>query len=171
MRNNQLKSKNNLRLFLICVVSTLLLTTAAFATDGDLDTSFDGDGRVVTDFLTDDNASEIVQLPDGKLLVYGLTGTASRNGFARYNTDGTLDATFGTGGKVVLDQPQGMLNAVKVQPAITTAMVKPTLRFGATELISSSKARVRNLRRNLSARQVTFRLPRHLFNKAKFLFC
>lgn len=74
-----------------------------YNTDGSLDTTFDGDGRVLTDFSSlTASANDIVLLPDGKFLVAGAVGTT--NGFdfalARYNTDGSLDTTFDGDGKV-----------------------------------------------------------------------
>jgi uncharacterized delta-60 repeat protein len=71
--------------------------------DGSLDTTFDGDGRVLTDFsgLTA-SANDIAVLPDGKFLVAGAVGTANNFDFAlaRYNADGSLDTTFDGDGKV-----------------------------------------------------------------------
>src|SRR6185369_10994892 len=60
---------------------------------------------VVTPVGGDSYAYAIVRQPDGKLVVGGSTSPGSnRDGFlARYNTDGTLDATFGTGGIVRID--------------------------------------------------------------------
>ncbi len=73
---------------------------------GDLDTTFDADGKVTTDFSsgTDDYGEDIAVVPGGKLVVAGLTGAVndpSSNDFAvaRYNADGTLDPAFGSGGK------------------------------------------------------------------------
>ena len=77
--------------------------TGVFA-PGDRDTSFGIDGLVTTDFGRDDIAYELTLQPDGKIVLVGETGD---DGFeerdfalARYNSDGSLDASFGTGGKV-----------------------------------------------------------------------
>src|SRR5213082_4089139 len=76
------------------------------AVDGDLDPTFGTEGKVLTDFdhSTDIANAVAVQL-DGKLVVVGTTYT--NNDFsgedfavARYNSNGTLDLTFGIGGKV-----------------------------------------------------------------------
>src|SRR5258708_3460697 len=59
---------------------------------GALDTSFSGDGRVVTSTAsgdTDQGYDTVVQT-DGKIVVAGA------NGLIRYNTNGTLDTTFGS---------------------------------------------------------------------------
>src|SRR6478672_1709197 len=71
-------------------------------TAGALDPSF-GAGGIVTTALTSgtQGANSIVLQGDGKIVVAGNGGTDF--GLARYNTNGTLDATFGSGGKVVTD--------------------------------------------------------------------
>ncbi len=71
--------------------------------DGSLDLSFDGDGKVTTDFLNfHDDAYSIALQPDGKIVVAGYSYSGSSNDFAltRYNTDGSLDTTFDGDGKV-----------------------------------------------------------------------
>jgi len=77
-------------------------TLARYNTDGSLDTSFGAAGKVATDFgSTSDQAFALVLQPDGKLVAAG-----SANGdfaLARYNADGSLDPSFGTGGKVTTD--------------------------------------------------------------------
>ena len=47
----------------------------------------------------------ILVQPDGKLVVAGEAGTATGQDFAlaRYNPDGSLDTSFGSGGWVVTD--------------------------------------------------------------------
>ncbi len=75
---------------------------ARYTTSGSLDPSFDGDGKVTTDFgggLA--SARAVVMQPDGKILVVGETDADFA--LARYDTDGSLDATFGTGGKTTSD--------------------------------------------------------------------
>ena len=71
--------------------------------DGSLDTSFGTGGKVTTPIGSiDDEAFALVLQPDGKLVVAGYTSSASNTAFAlvRYNADGSLDTSFGTGGKV-----------------------------------------------------------------------
>ena len=74
--------------------------------DGSLDTTFGGDGIVITDYAayTDQIYAILVQ-PDGKLVVAGQVETASSLDFAlaRYNSDGSLDTSFGSGGWAVTD--------------------------------------------------------------------
>jgi uncharacterized delta-60 repeat protein len=72
----------------------------AHAAQGDLDPTFDSDGRVVTDFFESfDQASAVVVQPDGKILAVGTSD--GDFALARYNTDGSLDSTFGSGDGIV----------------------------------------------------------------------
>ena len=71
--------------------------------DGTLDATFGSGGIVVTPLgAGDEIARGVVQQPDGKLVVVGYTNNGVNNDFAvvRYNADGSLDGTFGTGGIV-----------------------------------------------------------------------
>jgi uncharacterized delta-60 repeat protein len=100
----------NVKHFSTTLVLTIVLTNLqnpAWAADEDLDTSFGGGDGIVTTLLagTDDNESySVVIQSDGKIVVAGYSwfGSISRSDFAlvRYNTDGTLDTDFGTGGQV-----------------------------------------------------------------------
>jgi uncharacterized delta-60 repeat protein len=75
--------------------------------DGSLDPTFGNNGGVSTDFdNNNDDAFSILVQPDGKLVAVGSAlNLANFYDFAaaRYNTNGSLDASFGTGGKVRLD--------------------------------------------------------------------
>jgi len=78
---------------------------ARYNMDGSLDTTFDGDGRVTTDFAGgSDEAFAVAIQSDGKIVA---AGSASISGvdfaLARYNTDGSLDPTFDGDGKVTTD--------------------------------------------------------------------
>jgi uncharacterized delta-60 repeat protein len=77
---------------------------------GDLDTTFGSAGMNLTDFSsTSDFGSAVAVQGDGKTVVGGYSGNdAGLNdevtfSLARYHTDGSLDTSFGTGGKVVTD--------------------------------------------------------------------
>lgn len=69
--------------------------------DGSLDTFFGAGGRVVTDYAMGDQATSVIVLPNGKILVGGTTFVGNGPDFAvfRFNSDGSLDTTFGSGGK------------------------------------------------------------------------
>ena len=75
---------------------------ARYDTDGSLDHAFGGDGRVTTDFSPgDDDIFQVITQPNGKLVAVGLSdGDDPAFGVARYNRNGSLDPSFGAGGKV-----------------------------------------------------------------------
>lgn len=74
-----------------------------YNTDGSLDSTFGTSGKVVTAIGTsaDDEAFAVAVQPDGKIIAAGITGPPYDFALVRYNTDGSPDSTFGTGGKVV----------------------------------------------------------------------
>jgi uncharacterized delta-60 repeat protein len=74
---------------------------ARYNLDGSLDTSFDGDGKVTTDFGGLDGALGVAIQPDRKIVAAGFTGDDFS--LARYNLDGSLDTSFGGDGKVTTD--------------------------------------------------------------------
>ncbi len=80
---------------------------ARYNSNGSIDTNFGSNGKVITDFPgTEDFGNSVGLQSDGKIVVAGSTGNIGVNGdfaLARYNSDGTLDANFGNGGKVVTD--------------------------------------------------------------------
>src|SRR5215472_13629041 len=81
---------------------------ARYNSNGTLDASFGTGGRVTTDFAApNDQAESVAVQPDGRIVVAGAAGRFTNRGFdfalARYNTNGTLDTTFGTSGKVTTD--------------------------------------------------------------------
>ena len=101
--------------------------------NGSLDTSFGNGGIVTTIFPAGSYAFDVALQPDGKIIAAGtvfvdfIIGESSDTDFAlaRYNPDGTPDATFGNGGQVstdfvgleddafsVLIQPDGKIVAV-----------------------------------------------------------
>ena len=92
-----------LTLLLALIVGvTLLAHVAVWAADSDLDPTFDGDGIVITSINDFDFANDFAIQPDGKIVVVGVTISDPLHDFAltRYNPDGSLDGTFGSGGIV-----------------------------------------------------------------------
>jgi len=104
-----------------------------YNSNGSLDTSFGNGGIVTTTFPEGSYAFDVALQPDGKIIAAGtvfvdfIPGESSDTDFAlaRYNPDGTPDATFGNGGQVstdflgfeddafsVLIQPDGKIVAV-----------------------------------------------------------
>ena len=68
--------------------------------DGTLDQTFGAGGKVTTDFGGDDVVRALLIQPDGKIVAVGFK-INELFVLARYETDGSLDATFGAGGRVV----------------------------------------------------------------------
>lgn len=100
---------------------------ARYNTDGSLDNSFGNGGVVTTDLgaipgTTNNTAGSAALQSDGKIVVAG--GTQGQAGpeewaFDRYNTDGSLDTSFGGSGTGKLfiqgGQNSGMLKSVAIQ--------------------------------------------------------
>ena len=78
---------------------------ACFKANGSLDTSFNGTGKVTTNFGGDGDAEgqSVAVQSDGKIVVVGYATVGGVEQFAieRYNTDGTLDTSFGGTGRVM----------------------------------------------------------------------
>jgi uncharacterized delta-60 repeat protein len=75
-----------------------------YNTDGSLDNSFNGTGKVITAVgLFNSEARSVVQQSDGRLVVAGVNRKTDNNdevALARYNSDGSLDVTFNGDGIV-----------------------------------------------------------------------
>lgn len=101
--------------------------------NGSLDNTFDGDGKVMTNFAgwdannSNDYATSVAIQSDGKIVVAGYGMYLGTNGFstvdefvlARYNTDGSLDTSFNGTGKVHTrfgNTIAGYSNAILIQP-------------------------------------------------------
>jgi uncharacterized delta-60 repeat protein len=91
----------------------------AVADAGDLDPTFDGDGRQTTDFTVSgrDQATDVAIQADGKIVAVGRDagGTIA---VARYNTDGSLDSSFDGDGKLSVPfiDPSFQTPGVAIQP-------------------------------------------------------
>jgi uncharacterized delta-60 repeat protein len=106
----------------IGIALLLAAAPAARTAPGDLDPTFGGDGIVRTDVTPhqDDGYSVAIQ-PDGKIVVAGGIsgeGPNGRVGVVRYESDGSMDTSFGGGdGKVGIDFTPGvdLAYAVRIQ--------------------------------------------------------
>ncbi|MDP2902349.1 MAG: cadherin-like domain-containing protein [Methylovulum sp.] len=80
-------------------------SVARFNPDGSLDTTFDHDGKLNTDFGGNDGGYGVAVQADGKIVVAGNTLVNAQRDFAvaRYNSDGSLDKTFSGDGKLTTD--------------------------------------------------------------------
>jgi len=79
-----------------------------YNTDGSLDNTFNGDGKVTTEIGdSEDIANSVAIQADGKIILAGYTWNESEEqsdiAVVRYNVDGSLDNTFGNSGKVMTD--------------------------------------------------------------------
>ena len=106
----------------LVIVAAASGATPAEAAPGDLDLTFGGDGKVVTD-LTDrrDDANDMAIQANGRIVVVGRTNWRSYYGsfgLARYRTDGHLDAAFGGDGIVTTNtaKREDSASAVAIQP-------------------------------------------------------
>jgi uncharacterized delta-60 repeat protein len=93
--------------------------TVRYNSDGSLDTTFDGDGKVTTRFVStalfmatpSNTAASVLVQSDGKIVVVGSAGAccmpipSSQIAVVRYNADGSLDASFATDGKALIFFP------------------------------------------------------------------
>jgi uncharacterized delta-60 repeat protein len=99
---------------------------ARFNADGSVDTSFGGlgTGTVETDIAggaQQEQARAIAVQSDGRIVVAGEArpaggGQELRMALVRYNSDGSLDATFGNGGKVFATSAVGRIFAIALEP-------------------------------------------------------
>ncbi len=101
-----------------------VFVVARYNTDGSLDAGFGDGGKTMTAFKDElnvsatDHAQAVALAPDGKIVLAGVTGMYPTDfGVVRYNADGSLDPTFGDGGKVTTDFGNAdEAHAVAVQP-------------------------------------------------------
>jgi uncharacterized delta-60 repeat protein len=81
---------------------------ARYSNTGILDPSFGAGGKVVTTFGGGNDAARAVALqPDGRIVAGGRAGSSSISSLdfavARFEPDGTLDRSFGIGGRITTD--------------------------------------------------------------------
>ena len=97
---------------------TSQFAVAVFNSDGTLDTGFNTTGKATVSIVDNsrNDANAVTILSDGKVLVAGgaYFGSSARIGLARFNANGTLDTTFDTDGKLVID-PGAFSQATGVQ--------------------------------------------------------
>jgi uncharacterized delta-60 repeat protein len=98
-------------------------TLMRYNTNGTLDLTFNSTGMARTSISAkDDKAYSAVIQPDGKIIAVGTSGSVSSTvmdiSLVRYNSDGTLDATFDNDGKVttVVGPNVDVANSILLQP-------------------------------------------------------
>jgi uncharacterized delta-60 repeat protein len=91
---------------------------ARYNPDGTLDTTFGGDGKVISNFTTGGDAAYRVAIQaDGKIVAAGsagFNGLGARFALARYKRKGALDTTFSGNGKVTTSFTAGLDSATAV---------------------------------------------------------
>src|SRR5262245_11633410 len=112
--------------------------------DGTLDNSFGMNVNASTDFGgAFVGAWSVALQTDGKIVAAGLTVNSGVTQFAlaRYNTDGSLDASFGTGGRVTTGFPgvsaTGFSVALQPDAKIVVAGDRTSTRLNSSHLGSS----------------------------------
>jgi uncharacterized delta-60 repeat protein len=103
-------------LYLSLLISPLLALFAdvAYGLPGDLDTTLSSDGKVITDVAGRAGVRAVVAIqPDGKIVVAG--DAAGDVTVVRYNGNGSLDPSFGTGG-IATSNVSALARAIALQP-------------------------------------------------------
>jgi uncharacterized delta-60 repeat protein len=96
----------------LAILGSFVPTASASAAPGDLDPTFGAGGIVTSNLGESSGASDVVIQTDGKLVVAGYTASCTETGeeefschseflVERYNTNGTLDTSFGGGDGIV----------------------------------------------------------------------
>jgi uncharacterized delta-60 repeat protein len=106
---------------------------------GALDTTFGGTGVVTTSLSKGSDVANavLIQPWDDKIVVAGSSpaGKGTVMSLARYNADGSLDSTFGSGGKVVSGVGTNGSNAAALYPSTdTTGNAKKIVEAGGGSL-------------------------------------
>jgi uncharacterized delta-60 repeat protein len=93
-------------LFIFGLTIALLTFMVDVRAAGTLDPSFGTGGKVMTGYPST-YANTILLQPDGKIIVvansFANLGTGVDFAAVRYNADGSLDTTFGNGGRAIAD--------------------------------------------------------------------
>ena len=126
--------------------SSFDVAVARYNSNGSLDLSFDGDGKVTTPIGFESDAGyAIARQADGKLVVagVGVIGSNAQLAVLRYDGSGALDPSYGVGGKAVPDVGPGYANAVALD-ASGRAIVGGVLgeRFGLVRLLDAGTVAV-----------------------------
>ncbi len=90
-----------------------------FTRTGVLDDTFGINGEVITDFGGIDSAKAVAIQSDGKIVVAGF-GAGAQTAVARYETDGSLDTSFGFGGVLIGDSVRATGVAIQGDGKIVT---------------------------------------------------
>jgi|GEM_PF-1320719 len=84
-------------------VSNVNFAALRLNSNGTIDTTFNGTGKISKDINKSDNAESVAIQTDGKIILAGTTTTTTGNQFytaVRFNSNGSIDSTFGSAGVV-----------------------------------------------------------------------
>lgn len=99
------------------------LAIARYNSNGTLDPTFDGDGKLlINPTAGDDRAYGVAIQADGKIVVTGNTDFRRNRIIARLNTDGSFDNTFGTNG-IFTTPINGMDGEINLSPGFDETKV------------------------------------------------
>lgn len=90
----------------ILTLGLILFSSSIYSQAGTLDSTFGTSGKVLTNLSSNNEEGRGVAIQaDGKIVVAGYASVTNGYDFAvlRYNTDGTIDTTFGNSGVVTLN--------------------------------------------------------------------
>lgn len=85
--------------------------TRRFNSNGTIDTTFGINGIIVD--TTGISASDVLIQPDGKIIIAGTDSTRENFQLIRYNSNGSVDTSFGTNG--IVTGPSGVGNSMALQ--------------------------------------------------------
>lgn len=123
----------------------LVFTIKALSQSGEIDTTFGNNGKMTTGLGSNQNfANAIAFQPDGKFLVGGsYVSSRGDNDFAlaRYNSDGSLDPSFGINGKAVtnfleFNSDYNFIHSIQVLPN-GQLIVSGTISIGGSGSVTS----------------------------------
>ena len=100
-RSTPLRMLLSIAVLSICGIA--ITAAPAYAAAGDLDTAFDSDGKVTTQVGSGNSIANAIVYDGSKVIVAGRVGDTLTGdfGLARYNSDGSLDTSFGSSGIVI----------------------------------------------------------------------
>lgn len=126
-------------LLLLLGLALSLISNVASAASGSPDPTFGNDGEVVTLMGTGGRAYAAALQPDGRIIAAGDADNPTQGHFAlaRYLADGSLDPSFGSGGKVLTDVGPVLhdaARAVSYVPRDNTILAAGSAGTGAAQL-------------------------------------
>jgi uncharacterized delta-60 repeat protein len=124
----------------LAALASALSLGLALGAPGDLDASFDGDGRRTIDYGGADSGQAVALQPDGKIVVAGYGGANTAMQVTRLNPDGSLDLSFGDGGTGSVDFfGRDLAYALAVQPDGKIVLVGETRAVAAAANVAVAR--------------------------------